>query len=89
MSFSHDNELKLRSFRRLKSYIATFSRPHLCAIPPTLVGRLFKNITIQRLLTMSVKGFPFRPQGESYLNYALSCPIQDVQSRIFNYSNYK
>ena len=42
MSFSHDNELKLRSFRRLKSYIATFSRPHLCAIPPTLVGWLFK-----------------------------------------------
>lgn len=48
---------------------------------------IFKNITIQRLLTMSVKGFPFRPQGESYLNYALSCPIQDVQSRIFNYNN--
>lgn len=47
----------------------------------------FKNITIQRLLTMSVKGFPFRPQGESYLNYALSCPIEDVQSRIFNYNN--
>ena len=46
MSFSHDNELKLRSFRRLKSYIATFSRPHLCAIPPTLVGRLFKKIRI-------------------------------------------
>ena len=42
MSFSHDNELELKSFRRLKSYIATFSRPHLCAIPPTLVGRLFK-----------------------------------------------
>ena len=42
MSFSHNNELELRSFRRLKSYIATFSRPHLCAIPPTLVGRLFK-----------------------------------------------
>ncbi len=44
MSFSHDNELELKSFRRLKSYIATFSRPHLCAIPPTLVGRLFKGI---------------------------------------------
>ena len=48
---------------------------------------IFKHITIQRLLTMSVKGFPFRAEGESYLSYALSCPIQDVQSRIFNYNN--
>ena len=45
MSFSHKNKLKLRSFRRLKSYIATFSRPHLCAIPPTLVGWLFKDMS--------------------------------------------
>lgn len=46
MSFSHDNKLELRSFRRLKSYIATFSRPHLCAIPPTLVGWLFKQYDV-------------------------------------------
>lgn len=49
MSFSHDNKLELRSFRRLKSYIATFSRSHLCAIPPTLVGRLFKDYAELRL----------------------------------------
>jgi len=48
---------------------------------------VFQNITIQRLLTMSVDGFPFRPEGENYLNYALSCPIKNVQSRVFNYSN--
>ena len=48
---------------------------------------VFQNITIQRLMTMSVAGFPFRPEGESYLKYALSCPIENVQMRCFNYSN--
>lgn len=48
---------------------------------------VFKNITVERLLTMSVDGFPFRPEGESYLKYSLSCPIKDVQSKIFNYNN--
>lgn len=47
----------------------------------------FQAITIQRLLTMSVDGFPFRPEGESYLAYSLSCPVKNVSSRIFNYSN--
>lgn len=47
----------------------------------------FQNITIQRLLTMSVDGFPFRPEGESYLEYSLSCSIRNVQTRTFHYSN--
>ena len=47
----------------------------------------FKNITIHRLLTMSVDGFPFRPEGESYLRYSLSCPIKNAESRIFHYNN--
>lgn len=47
----------------------------------------FRNITIQRLLTMSVEGFPFRPEGESYLRYSLSCPVKNVQERTFDYSN--
>lgn len=48
---------------------------------------VFQDITIERLLTMSVDGFPFRPEGESYLKYALSCPIEDVQNNTFHYSN--
>ncbi|MDE7298611.1 MAG: beta-lactamase family protein [Lachnospiraceae bacterium] len=48
---------------------------------------VFREITIERLLTMSVDGFPFRPEGESYLKYSLSCPVKDVQSKVFNYSN--
>lgn len=48
---------------------------------------VFQDITIERLLTMSVDGFPFRPEGESYLKYALSCAIEDVQNKTFHYSN--
>lgn len=47
----------------------------------------FQNITIQRLLTMSVDGFTFRPEGESYLKYSLSCPVKNVKEKVFNYSN--
>lgn len=48
---------------------------------------IFQNITLERLLTMSVSGFPFRPEGESYLKYSLSCKIEDALVRDFNYSN--
>ena len=47
----------------------------------------FQMITIERLLTMSVDGLPFRPEGESYLKYSLSCDLKNVQVRKFNYSN--
>ena len=48
---------------------------------------VFEKVTIERLLTMSVAGFPFRAEGESWLQYALSCPLSDVEKREFNYSN--
>ena len=47
----------------------------------------FQMITIERLLTMSVDGLPFRPEGESYLKYSLSCDIKNVKVSKFNYSN--
>lgn len=47
----------------------------------------FQEITIERLLTMSVDGFPFRPEGEGYLIYSLSCPIKNIQERVFHYNN--
>lgn len=46
-----------------------------------------KKITIQRLLTMSVKGYPFRPQGNNWLEYSLCYPLPDVNVREFSYSN--
>lgn len=58
----------------------------------------FEPITIRRLLTMSVEGFPFRPYLEapdgspaskdaSWLDFALACEIKDPGKRVFNYSN--
>lgn len=69
-------------------------RPVLGYLPADAVKQMpkeqagaFGEITIQRLLTMSVEGFPFRPTGESYLKYALSCPVQKGGIRRFHYSN--
>ena len=66
----------------------------LSYLPAEAVSRMskeqteaFRDITIQRLLTMSVEGFPFRPEGESYLQYSLSCPLENVRTRAFHYSN--
>jgi len=47
----------------------------------------FGRITIQRLLTMSVGDFPFRPEGDSWLDFALNTRLTDPDERTFNYSN--
>ena len=47
----------------------------------------WETITIHRLLCMSVGDLPFRAEGESWLDFALSCPISNPQERTFNYSN--
>ena len=47
---------------------------------------LFKKITIERLLTMSVSGFDFRAEGDDWLEYALNSRIEP-EKREFNYSN--
>ena len=47
----------------------------------------FEKITIQRLLTMSVGNLPFRPEGNSYLDFSLACPISNPEEKVFNYSN--
>ena len=48
---------------------------------------VFERITVERLLTMSVAGFPFRPEGDNYLDFCLKAEIQNPDMRIFNYSN--
>ena len=48
---------------------------------------VYKNITIKRLLTMSVSGYPFRPEGDSWLLESLNYPIPDANKMEFNYSN--
>lgn len=47
----------------------------------------FRLVTTKRLLTMSIKGFPFRPEGESFLKYSLNIPLPDVTKKEFDYSN--
>jgi CubicO group peptidase (beta-lactamase class C family) len=44
-------------------------------------------ITIKRLLTMSVYGYPFRPEGNDWLCYSLSVQLKDVEKEVFDYSN--
>ena len=69
-------------------------RPFLDYIPEDAVGSIpqkqldmFAGISIGRLLTMSVKGFPFRPEGDDWLDYALNCEIDEPDKAEFDYSN--
>ncbi|MCR5274262.1 MAG: beta-lactamase family protein [Clostridiales bacterium] len=47
----------------------------------------FEKIPIRRLLTMTVEGLPFRPEGENWLDFALSSKIENPEEKVFNYSN--
>lgn len=53
---------------------------------PNEQKELYQKLTIERLLTMSVLGFPFRPQGDSWLYHSLRYPIRP-DKREFAYSN--
>lgn len=48
---------------------------------------IYKKISIKRLLSMSVSGYPFRPNGESWLEEAMNYPIEDVDKKDFHYNN--
>ena len=48
---------------------------------------LYRHITTKRLLTMSVSDYPFRPEGESWLEESLRYPISDINKKEFHYSN--
>ncbi len=64
---------------------------YLKAEVPAYVGskqiNTLKKITIRRLLTMSVQGYPFRPLGENMLEYSLTYPLENVEEKGFDYSN--
>jgi CubicO group peptidase (beta-lactamase class C family) len=47
----------------------------------------WKKITIKRLLTMSVQNLPFRPDGESGLDFSLAAKIKNPEKKEFNYTN--
>ncbi len=46
-----------------------------------------KAITVERLLTMSVDGYPFRPSGEHWLENVLKISLPNARERVFSYSN--
>lgn len=48
---------------------------------------IFSKLTLHRLLTMSVEGFPFRPEGDNWIDYCLACEIENIDDQVFNYSN--
>lgn len=48
---------------------------------------IFQKLTLHRLLTMSVGDFPFRPEGDSYLDFSLSCVVKKPDEKVFHYSN--
>lgn len=48
---------------------------------------MWEQITIKRLLTMGVYGFPFRPEGDNYLDFALATEIPNPSEVTFSYSN--
>lgn len=46
----------------------------------------FVPLSVRRFLTMSVPGYPFRPEGEDWLDFSLGCAI-DAGKNEFAYSN--
>lgn len=54
---------------------------------PPAQREAYSFIPIERLLTMSVSGYPFRPSGESWLKSSLEIPIADIKRKEFDYSN--
>ena len=48
---------------------------------------IYKRVTVKHLLTMSVSGYPFRPEGDSWLMESLNYPITDVAGEVFYYNN--
>lgn len=48
---------------------------------------LYQQLTVRRLLTMSVAGYPFRPEGESWLRSVLELPLPRAAEPVFDYSN--
>ena len=67
------------------------SRSVLSYLPENRIPReqkeVFGQISIQRLMCMSVGDFPFRPEGDSFLDFSLNTKISAPNERVFNYNN--
>ena len=54
---------------------------------PVTVRMALEQLSIRRLLMMSVPGFPFRPEGEDWLWWAMRCGAGVDSKEVFSYSN--
>lgn len=61
-------------------------RKYLDYVPASQLDN-FKKLTVKRFLTMSVQGYPFRPEGNDWLGFALSQPLDFSLPPAFSYSN--
>lgn len=77
------DEGKLKLDNTVLDYMPEISRANMAKKNLNAYG----NIRIRDLLTMSVQGFPFRPQGESWLDYSLACPVTLSKANKVYYSN--
>lgn len=44
-------------------------------------------VTLKRLLTMTIPGLPFRPEGDNWLSYSIQCLPKNIEMQDFAYSN--
>lgn len=54
---------------------------------PQAQREAYAPVTLRRLMSMSVAGYPFRPEGAHWLDMALSVPLLHPEKRVFDYSN--
>lgn len=69
--------------RPLAAYLPPES---LRALPPAQRG-IWETMPLRRLMTMSVEGLPFRPEGENWLDFSLRVPVPRPERAVFHYSN--
>lgn len=71
----------------LEKSILTYIPEKNLSLMPDIQKKTFEKITLHRLMTMSVGDLPFRPEGDSYLNFSLACKVQEPETKVFHYSN--
>ncbi len=79
-------DLKMSVYDYLQDEVATLFNIEETPSKEKLIEDL-KIITLERLLTMSVAGYPFRPSGEHWLENVLKISLPSAKERIFSYSN--
>ncbi len=74
--------------------VLDIEQPVTAWLPQDVTGRMtasqldaYRPVTIRRLMTMSVAGYPFRPEGSSWLMSSLRCPLENTERAAFEYSN--